>query len=117
MCIDKSKKTLLEKRVGKGIWQNLYQFPLIESKKSLSVDEFHLLDLQNSILGNKKFEHSLYNLDDKVHKLSHQHLYTKFWIIELDELPKSAISIQQLTDYPTPVLISEFIKTFDFNRV
>ena len=44
VCIDNNNKTILEKRTSKGIWQNLYQFPLIESDKSLSSDEFYLLN-------------------------------------------------------------------------
>ena len=117
VCIDKNKNTMLEKRTGKGIWQNLYQFPLIESEKSLLADEFYQLNIQNSILKNIDFEHSLYNLEDKVHKLSHQHLYTKFWILEIDELPKEAIPVHQLKRYPTPVLIHDFIEAFDFDKV
>lgn len=117
VCVDKHKNTLLEKRTGKGIWQNLYQFPLVESDKSLSSEEFHLLDLQDSVLQHQKFDYALFNVKDKVHKLSHQHLHTKFWIIELDELPEGSISIQNLKTYPTPVLISDFIEAFNFDTV
>ncbi|WP_422106956.1 A/G-specific adenine glycosylase [Winogradskyella sp.] len=117
VCVDKHKNTIIEKRIGKGIWQNLFQFPLIESNRSLSSEEFHYLDIQNSILKDIAFEHSLYNQDDIVHKLSHQHLHTKFWIIETDELPKEAISIHRLKSYPTPVLIGDFINTFNFNKL
>lgn len=117
VCIDKHKNTLLEKRTGKGIWQNLYQFPLIESEKSLSDDEFHQLNIKEIIPANSNFEYSLYNIEDKIHKLSHQHLHTKFWIIELEELPKGAIPIKDLERYPAPVLISDFISTFNFDRV
>ena len=117
VCVDKHKNTLLEKRTGKGIWQNLYQFPLVESDKSLSSEEFHLLDLQNSVLQHQEFDYALFNVKDKVHKLSHQHLHTKFWIIELDELPQGSISIQNLKTYPTPVLISDFIDAFNFDTV
>ncbi|HEY0091267.1 MAG TPA: A/G-specific adenine glycosylase, partial [Flavobacterium sp.] len=28
---DENQRTLLEKRIGKGIWENLYEFPLIET--------------------------------------------------------------------------------------
>jgi len=114
VCIDHNKKTLFEKRLGKGIWQNLYQFPLIESEKSLNAEEFHLLNLDNSFLKTTQFDYSLYNEADIVHKLSHQHLYTKFWIIEVEQLPMAAISIKSLTKYPAPVLISDFIDRFNF---
>jgi len=114
VCIDPNKKVLFEKRTKKGIWQNLYQFPLIESKKSLSINEFDLLDIENTFLKTTPFDYSLYNETDIVHKLSHQHLYTKFWIIETEHLPKEAISIESLTKYPAPVLISNFLHKFTF---
>lgn len=114
VCLDDNNKTLFEKRTQKGIWQNLYQFPLIESKKSLNVEEFHLLNLNHTFLKTTPFDYSLYNDVDIVHKLSHQHLYTKFWIIETKQLPKQAITIKSLTKYPAPVLISDFINNFKF---
>lgn len=117
VCIDEDNKTLLEKRTSKGIWQNLYQFPLIESNKSLSSEEFHLLNLENSILNNITFDYYLYNTVDKIHKLSHQHLYTKFWIIETDNLSDKAISIKDIKAYPVPVLIGDFIEAFNFEDV
>ncbi|MFP4844809.1 A/G-specific adenine glycosylase [Winogradskyella sp. PE311] len=114
VCIDNNQNVFFEKRTGKGIWQNLYQFPLIESEKSLTIDEFHLLNLENSPIENTKFNHTLYNEVDKIHKLSHQYLHTKFWIIEINELPDSAIPVVDLTKYPSPVLISDFINEFNF---
>jgi A/G-specific adenine glycosylase len=117
VCIDKDKKILFEKRVNKGIWLNLYQFPLIESEKSLSVNEFHLLNLENSFSEPAGFDYSLYNEVDKIHKLSHQHLHTKFWIIEVDQSLEKGISINDLNKYPAPVLISEFINEFNFKTL
>jgi len=104
----------LKKRNKKGIWQNLYQFPLVESKKSLTINEFHLLNLEHTVLESSKFNYSLYNEIDKVHKLSHQHLHTKFWIVEVDLLPNTAIPINNINKYPTSVLISNFINEFNF---
>lgn len=115
VCIDKDKNILFEKRNKKGIWQNLYQFPLVESEKSLSIDEFHLLNLENTALKSTAFDYSLYNESDKIHKLSHQHLHTKFWIVEIAQLPKEAISVKTLKKYPSPVLISDFINEFNFS--
>ncbi|WP_296316390.1 A/G-specific adenine glycosylase [Winogradskyella sp. UBA3174] len=117
VCVDSHKNILFEKRTSKGIWQNLYQFPLVESSKSLAIDEFHLLDLDATILKDNKFEYSLYKETDKVHKLSHQHLHTKFWIIQIDKLPKEAIQIENIKNYPTPVLMSDFINEFNFGNL
>ncbi|WP_179349315.1 A/G-specific adenine glycosylase [Winogradskyella pacifica] len=112
--MDPNKKTLFEKRTKKGIWQHLYQFPLIESEKSLTPEEFHLLNFEDYVLKQETLDYSLYNETDIVHKLSHQHLHTKFWIIDVAALPEEAILIKTLTKYPSPVLISEFIDNFSF---
>ncbi|QNK76651.1 A/G-specific adenine glycosylase [Winogradskyella sp. PAMC22761] len=114
VCIDNHKRTLIEKRTHKGIWHNLYQFPLIESDKSLTSEEFHLLNTKNTFLETIEFDYSLYNEIDIVHKLSHQHLHTKFWIIETNSAPEGAISIDSLTEYPVPALINDFIIRFKF---
>lgn len=114
VCIDAKKNILFEQRTKKGIWQNLYQFPLIETDKSITSDEFHLLSAKDSILKDIIFDYSLYNETDKIHKLSHQHLHTKFWIIETDTLPKHAIGLTELKSHPTSALISDFIDKFNF---
>ncbi len=41
-------------------------------------------------------------------------MHTKFWIIEVESLPETAITVKSLDKYPTPVLISEFIDNFNF---
>lgn len=115
--IDSNKHTLFEKRTKRGIWQNLYQFPLVESEKSLNSEEFHLLNLESINLNTINLDYALYNEQDKVHKLSHQHLFTKFWIIEIDLLGSGSFPITHLSNYPTPVLISEFIDEFNFEAL
>ncbi|CDF80954.1 A/G-specific adenine glycosylase [Formosa agariphila KMM 3901] len=109
-----NQTTVLEQRQGKGIWQNLYQFPLIESEKGLThrqlQKELETLD----VLKGKNFEVSLYNKDEIVHKLSHQHLYTQFWIIEVDFNIEGAISVSEVEDFPVPILIGNFIENFNF---
>jgi len=107
-------KTILEQRTQKGIWQNLYQFPLEESSKELNLDT---LKEQSKILtefNNSNYSISLYNDIDIIHKLSHQHLYTKFWIVQVDKLPKKGISISEIRKYPVPILIGNFIEQFNF---
>ena len=112
--IDKSKKTILEKRTKKGIWRNLHQFPLVETEKSQTISEFGKLLENHLLLKDLAFNFSLNNEKDIIHKLSHQHLYTKFWIIEIDTLPQVGVPISRLEAYPVPVLISEFISNFKF---
>ena len=48
-----------------------------------------------------------------IHKLSHQHLYTKFWIVEVSQLNGAAIPVQTIRDYPVPILISKFLDAYN----
>ena len=114
VIIDQHKNTIIEQRTEKGIWQNLYQFPLIESKESIDVYEFEKEISKHKLIKNLKFQINLFNEKDVIHKLSHQHLHTKFWIIETDPITEKSISAETLKDYPVPALISEFINKFKF---
>ena len=114
VILSEDKKTIFEQRTSKGIWQNLYQFPLIESDTAIETDSFkaHASDLTH--LKDQDFTCSMYNSNPIIHKLSHQHLYTTFWIIEVNTLKKESIPITELKKYPTSSLISNFIETFGF---
>ena len=107
--ISKHKETIIEKREGKGIWQNLYQFPLIESEKELELEE--ILANFNS---NELITITRYNQESIIHKLSHQHLHTTFWIINTQELPTKGIKFETIHDYATPILIKKFLDNFNF---
>ncbi|MBR9913255.1 MAG: A/G-specific adenine glycosylase [Algicola sp.] len=106
---------LFEKRRSKGIWQNLYQFPLIETERPIDIDAFKSHRQVQSFFKDTDFQYSLYNSEPIVHKLSHQHLFTKFWIITMPKLPKQGIPISEINRYPTPILISNFIEAFDLS--
>jgi len=112
--ISDDHKTIIEKRKGSGIWQNLYQFPLIESPSEMDNQGVmtHLKTLP--LINESSCTLSLYNENEIIHKLSHQHLYTKFWIVELETLPTASIEIDSIRDYPVPILISNFIEAFNF---
>ncbi|MGB5419748.1 A/G-specific adenine glycosylase [Algibacter sp.] len=114
VCISEDEKTILEKREGKGIWQNLYQFPLIETEKNISEKRFKSLVENEDLLKEISFEMSLYNKDAIIHKLSHQHLYTKFWIINIERLPVEGVSISNVREFAVPILIGNFIESFNF---
>jgi A/G-specific adenine glycosylase len=114
ILVSKDKKTILQQRTKKGIWQNLYQFPLVETENSLIEENFKKNQYVKSFLNGTKFNFNLYNEKEIVHKLSHQHLYTKFWILNVDELPQEGIDISKIKTFPVPVLISNFINEFNF---
>lgn len=114
VCVSKNSKTLLEQRTSKGIWRNLYQFPLIESSKKWN---------KKSLTNNKGFiEFSekiniqsifIYNENEIIHKLSHKHLHTTFWILVTEELLNDGISFSEIHSFPVPVLIENFISNFE----
>ena len=107
------KSTVLKQRKGKGIWQNLWEFPLLETEKEVDIN--YIEKGYNKILkGNTGARISQFDSTPIVHKLSHQHLNTKFWIIETDEVISKGIPVENLDKHPVPVLIADFIKAFKF---
>ena len=111
VLLDNNGNTSIEQRKGRGIWQNLYQFPLIESKMEIDAEQLRN-ELPSWILPIKSL--SLYNAEPIVHKLSHQHLHTKFWVVVVEEIKKGYIPIAEVEKYPVPVLIADFIERFNF---
>src|SRR5690606_32082235 len=114
VVLSNDNKTLLEQRQGKGIWQNLYQFPLVETDKPANYDM--IIDTVKSLdyVNEETFELSLYNTSDIVHKLSHQHLNTKFWILTLNSNLPQGVPVQKVESFPVPILIGNFIEDFNF---
>jgi A/G-specific adenine glycosylase len=113
ILLSEDDMTILQQRKGKGIWQNLYEFPLLESTSEISSHE--LKHWEPFLNFSKKYlpsSVSLYNESSVIHKLSHQHLYTRFWIVEVTKLQELGIPISEITNYAVPVLIENFISTF-----
>ena len=106
-----NNKTILTERKGKGIWQGLYQFPLIESDKSINKNELITSEEFIKLLPNETTI-SLFNKKEIVHKLSHQHLYTQFWVIETEKSSEAKIAWIDIKKYPVPVLIANFLEEY-----
>tara|TARA_B110000503_G_C7125690_1_gene404486 strand:- start:388 stop:1431 length:1044 start_codon:yes stop_codon:yes gene_type:complete len=110
-----ANKTILSERKGKGIWQGLYQFPLIES--DANIDKNELISSEEFInLFPNETTISLFNKKEIVHKLSHQHLYTQFWIVETATSSEAKIKWNSIKKYPVPVLIANFLETFQTEK-
>ncbi len=103
--------TVLQQRTGKGIWQGLYEFPVIEADGEWGEDRFReSVNNNNTFKEVKAIDITRYNDRPIVHKLSHQHLYTTFWIIDVDKIELETIPLNTISDYPVPVLIANFIE-------
>ena len=110
--------TYIYKRQGRGIWQNLYEFPLIESAKPLSFK-----DIIHSPLFKEWFEKSGTNLNlqlktkGKKHVLSHRILYADFYEINItdeilqQELPFLKIKEEELDVFPVHRLMQFYLES------
>lgn len=117
VVVSKDGKTLIEQRTGKGIWQNLYQFPLIETTAEVSEEKlFASQDFKTFAATLEEKEVSKFNNKAVVHKLSHQHLYTTFWIVETGKLNGQGLEISELKKFPVPVLVANFLEKFSFSN-
>ncbi len=110
VVLDKNKQTLINKRTEKGIWQNLYEFPVIETDKEEGFD-FISHHLQHDFFEENKII-SIQEVapTSVVHKLSHQHLNIKFWRVQLSGQLKKGVSYDKLILFPFPIVIYNFIQ-------
>ena len=113
VLLTKNKKTVLEKRTEKGIWQHLYQFPMLESDTSISKED--LLDNSDfiKIYAHKSQNIELFNTKDMLHKLTHQELHVKFWVIRTKNEIDNGISWTEAQAHAVPAVIAQFIKVFN----
>ncbi|SHI62625.1 A/G-specific DNA-adenine glycosylase [Mesonia phycicola] len=116
-------QTVIQQRKGSGIWENLYQFPLIETEIEISKEE--LLDnAEFKAYVKDDFKNiNLFNKKPIKHVLSHRKLMVKFWVIQLEEIPDNfkkndfrVIDNSDLKLYPVPVLIQKFLENFNFTK-
>jgi len=106
--------TVIEKRINKDIWQNLYQFPLIESEKLLDKKNLLIKLRENKFFNFKKTEFYLYKNKSFIHKLSHQKIHYSFWIFDVKKTKKNQTNIRNLNMYPFPKPISNFLLNYNW---
>jgi A/G-specific adenine glycosylase len=99
------EQTIIEKRESKDIWQNMFQFPLIEtSTKSEKVDFRSITELEPELIST-----------EIVHLLSHQRLHAKFYhfstLPAVGEKKWMKIKLEDLQDYPLPRLIDRYLES------
>lgn len=105
--VDATNQIQIEKRKGKGIWQNMFQLPLIESEKKLTLKEINKLTNENWKINTCK------KITDYKHILSHQKIYASFW--KIDSPIKSndkyiTVSLDEIHNYPLPRLIDKYLQ-------
>ena len=111
VCRDASSHFLFEKRNQNGIWKNLYQFPLIESVKPLTKSQLNQTLETVALFKNKSFKLSLLNQKQIIHKLTHMHIYARFWSLKFDINLSNTINYNEVIKKPMPILIKNFIES------
>jgi A/G-specific adenine glycosylase len=110
--------TLLRKRTGKDIWQNLFDFPMVEKEKRTASSKIVKMmqreffpDLDLKPQGSEAYKHIL----------SHQVIFARFYVATVIEPEDSArilkklqrkyslVPIVDFPDYPVPRLIEKVI--------
>ncbi|PHR35374.1 MAG: A/G-specific adenine glycosylase [Fluviicola sp.] len=93
-------KTIITKRTEKGIWQNMYQFPLIETESA---------ETPRTISNEISFSSEV-----QKHILSHQRIFAVFH--HIDNAPKTLdsdhleINKVEIQDYPLPRIIDRYLE-------
>lgn len=108
--IDNNGNTKIQQRTDKGIWFNLYEFPLLETLNEESFETIAPLIQNNFTYSTSIISIQELNPISILHKLSHQHLYIKFWKVILDDTLHDGVTPEQLKTYPFPIVIHNFIE-------
>lgn len=105
---EKNGRLLVQKRLGKDIWENMYQLPLIELEKDNETP--HDKYGESIILANEP-------IVSYTHQLSHQKITASFWKAESVKVLSGFentlwVNKEELNDLPLPRLIDRFFEEF-----
>ena len=101
----------LNKRTGKDIWKNLYDFPQIERIAGADEDEpVHEIELRKFF--QSEFPEFLGVSKRYTHLLTHQKLDVRFYRFHSDkiiDIPFLAVPMNELADYPVPKPVERYL--------
>lgn len=114
--VNEGSAVYLKKRTAGDIWQSLYDFPLIESSKHLSLPALMRSHTAKKILKNVSPHNVSGSGKIHLHKLSHQTLNVRFWNVSLRhnasplKLPGTIkADLKSLYRFPLPKLIERYV--------
>ncbi|WP_430614053.1 A/G-specific adenine glycosylase [Flavobacterium sp. JP2137] len=105
---DSLNQTQIQQRTDKDIWQQLYEFPLIETPTLVEERSVHEQIYQHSSHRDTKRITKL-NAEPIIHKLSHRKLHINFWEIEVNHPLNDGLSFSELKKFAFPIVIHNFI--------
>ena len=105
----------IRKREEKGIWQNLYEFPLIESETPLEWEELIATEDFKTLFPSVEPLHFRLVLKNQKHVLTHRILYASFYEVTVEKAPESfskftAISPEAIDEYPIHRLMEIYLE-------
>ena len=107
---DKKGNTKIQQRTDKGIWHNLYEFPLFETTQEEGFETIAPLIKNDTDFGDSVVSIQEANPISLIHKLSHQHLNIKFWKVTVNNTLTDGVNPEQLRTFPFPIVIHNFIE-------
>lgn len=116
LIFEHKNQFFVKKRIEKDIWQNLYDFFLIEKDKlHENIQDFFEEPIFQSLDVNKitiKKQGDTYK-----HILSHQHIFAQFWLIKVEsenfEIENLvSLSLDEIENLPKPTLIDNHFQQF-----
>ena len=111
--IHDSKEIWINKRQNKGIWQNLFEFPLIESEIPLDFNQLSDIIRQKKWLSEPTDYTFRLIVKNKKHVLSHRILYADFYEVRLEKLPETPAGLTKIADweeYPIHRLMQHYLE-------
>ncbi len=104
---------LLQQRTAKDIWEQLFEFPLVETTQTIkSSSALQKTTAYQETFSEWNYPWKRWNPSPILHKLSHQQLYITFWTIQLNTSLEEGMPWEQLTTKAVPVVIQNFIENF-----
>jgi A/G-specific adenine glycosylase len=108
------ESTFIQRREAGDIWTSLYEFPLIETNSPIGIEELTSLEEWVNLFG--KDEPTILYISQPIkHLLSHQTLYNRFFIVEINKpnylLRENYIKIPTaaIQNYSVPKVIDNFL--------
>ena len=104
---------LTKQRQPGDVWQQLYDFPLIESDREVTITSTDFIAEVKKMFGN---DVSVRLLDEKKHVLTHQIIYVQFFAIDNyiinfnQDTEIKSVKIDDFKQLPHPVIIGNFIE-------
>ncbi|MGK4566233.1 A/G-specific adenine glycosylase [Flavobacterium sp. 3HN19-14] len=107
---DENQNTIIRKREGKGIWENLYEFPLIETEAEIDLEAFIHKLKESHFIENEIDVVSEFSPNNQIHKLTHQHLNIKFRKVKVKGFLNGGVDYKTLKAFPFPIVIFNFLE-------